>query len=129
MQILQRHQPDASDIPAPTDATLTTVLVVTSDFDVLESSDCGASDGPFDRVLITSRQYAYAQIRSLQPSLVVVCMRFDDLDSYQLLTMLAMNPDTRRIRMEVLVLPDHQEEAGAERCGFPFPGIPIGSNC
>jgi PleD family two-component response regulator len=129
MQTLLTPPPPSPHSPGTRGSSLQTVVVVGSDLDAIKSLDCGESGGRYDRVLLSPRSQAYAQIVQWHPNLVVVSMSFDDLESYQLLTMLAMNPATRRIPIVLLVTPDHDEDAGAGDCVSQFPYIQFNSVC
>ena len=39
----------------------------------------------------------YSQIKKVRPNLVIVCARIEQVESFQLLTMLKLDPDTRDI--------------------------------
>jgi CheY-like chemotaxis protein len=129
MQTLPTPPPPTPHSPGTRGASLQTVVVVGADLDAVRSLDCAESGGRSDRVLLSPRKQAYAQIMQWRPSLVVVSMSFDDLESYQLLTMLAMNPATRRIPIVLLVTPDGTDDVGPGDCGSQFPYIQFNSVC
>ncbi len=62
--------------------------------DLLESS---LAAGRYDMVFLESSDWAYSEIKRVQPDLVVLCVRIDDLDGFQLLSMLKLDPDTASI--------------------------------
>ena len=129
MQTLLTPPPLSPHSPGTRGSSLQTVVVVGPDLDAIKSLDCAESGGRYDRVLLSPRSQAYAQIVQWHPNLVVVSMSFDDLESYQLLTMLAMNPATRRIPIVLLVTPDDNEDVSPGDCGSQFPYIQFNSVC
>ena len=104
-------------------------MVVGADLFAFMSLDCAESGGRYDRVLLSPRKQAYTQIMQWHPSLVIVSMSFDDLESYQLLSTLAMNQATRRIPIVLLVTPDDNEDVSPGDCGSQFPYIQFNSVC
>lgn len=93
-------------------------MVVAPDLDVLKSLDCADNGVLTNRLLVSPTNLAYEQINRWHPNLVVVVMRFEDLASYQLLTMLAVNPDTRQIPIALEVISDHDEDAASDGWGM-----------
>ena len=53
--------------------------------------------GHYDVVFVESTDHAYSQIKRVQPNLVILCTKIDELDGFQLLTMLKLDSDTRDI--------------------------------
>jgi CheY-like chemotaxis protein len=96
-------------------------MVVDPDLDVLDSLQRIGASERCDQLLLAPRGQVYAQIKRWQPSLVVVCMGSEDLDGYQLLTLLTVNPDTRRIPVLVRMTPENREDREADNGGSsPF---------
>src|SRR6266508_3882475 len=48
-------------------------------------------------VIVESSAHAYSQIKRVQPNLVILCVRIDDADGFQVLSMLKLDGDTRAI--------------------------------
>jgi PleD family two-component response regulator len=48
-------------------------------------------------VFVESSDRAYSQIKKVLPNLVILCARIEDLDGFQLLTMLKLDDETRAI--------------------------------
>jgi PleD family two-component response regulator len=48
-------------------------------------------------VFVESSERAYSQIKKVLPNLVILCVRIEDLDGFQLLTMLKLDHDTKDI--------------------------------
>jgi PleD family two-component response regulator len=53
--------------------------------------------GRYDMVFVESSDRAYSQIKKVLPNLVILCARIEDLDGFQLLTMLKLDDETRAI--------------------------------
>jgi hypothetical protein len=92
MTTTERHQPGARS------RTLRSVAVVGShpDPDAL-AAVVDAVD--YDIVLIESPTHAFAQIRRQSPDLVIVCLDGEDAIGCRLLSMLAIDRQTSRIRV------------------------------
>src|SRR5438045_595718 len=53
--------------------------------------------GQYDIVFVESTERAYSHIRRLAPQLIIVCLDIDDLDGFQVLSMLKLDSETRGI--------------------------------
>ena len=73
------------------------VLIVNGSPDVLETLESVLDPGPYDIVFAESGAHAYSQIKQLQPHLVILCMRIEDLEGFQVLSMLKLDDETFRI--------------------------------
>jgi CheY-like chemotaxis protein len=73
------------------------VVIVNGNADVLAMIDGVLDAGHYDVVFVESSDHAYSQIKRVQPNLVVLCVRVDNLDTFQVLSMLKLDPDTRTI--------------------------------
>ena len=51
--------------------------------------------GHYDVVFVESSEHAYSQIKRVQPNLVILCVRIDDADGFQVLSMLKLDEETR----------------------------------
>lgn len=85
-------------------------MVVAPDLAALDSLQCVDAAGLCNLVLLVPRNQAYEQIRRWHPRLFVICLGADDVEGCQLLTMLAVDPETRRIPFLVLKAPDDLED-------------------
>jgi CheY-like chemotaxis protein len=75
----------------------------------------------YDVVFVESNAHAYSQIRRVQPDLVILCIRIDDVDGFQVLSMLKLDEETRRI--PVLTYANEYEGEMVEEEEVPdFPG-------
>ena len=50
-----------------------------------------------DVVFVESSAHAYSQIKRVQPNLVILCVRIEDMDGFQVLSMLKLDDETRGI--------------------------------
>jgi CheY-like chemotaxis protein len=53
--------------------------------------------GQYDVVFVESTEHAYSHIKRLTPHLIIVCLDIDDLDGFQVLSMLKLDDDTKAI--------------------------------
>ena len=53
--------------------------------------------GQYDVVLVESTEHAYGHIKRLSPQLIIVCLDIDDIDGFQVLSMLKLDKETRGI--------------------------------
>jgi CheY-like chemotaxis protein len=73
------------------------VVVVNSSPEILSLAERALAAGHYDVVFVEAIEHAYSQIRRVQPNLVVLCLRMGDRDAFQVLSMLKLDPETRRI--------------------------------
>jgi CheY-like chemotaxis protein len=73
------------------------VVVVNGSPEILEMLETVLDAGRYDMVFVESSTRAYSRVRHVQPDLVIVCMRIDDAEVFQLLSMLKLDAETRRI--------------------------------
>ena len=67
------------------------VVVVNGNAEVLGMLETVLDAGRYDMVFVESPDHAYSNIRKVQPNLVILCTRVEDLDGFQLLTMLKLD--------------------------------------
>jgi CheY-like chemotaxis protein len=53
--------------------------------------------GQYDVVFVESTEHAYSHIKRLTPHLIIVCLDIDDIDGFQVLSMLKLDEDTKGI--------------------------------
>lgn len=98
------------------------VALVDATADVLEFVESTLEGHCYNVLLLDSRAHAHAEIKRLRPRVVVVCTRFDRLDSFQLLTMLKLDSATSDIPFVTLAVEEYggeENEDGAAIPGFP----------
>ena len=82
------------------DATSTAtqkVVIVNGSTDMLTLLETVLDAGHYDVVFVESNEHAYSHIKRVQPNLVILCMRIEDRDGFQVLSMLKLDDETRRI--------------------------------
>src|ERR687896_1140228 len=73
------------------------VVVVNGSTEVLGILEAVLDAGRYDMVFVESSDHAYSQIKKVLPNLVILCARIENLEGFQLLTMLKLDADTRDI--------------------------------
>jgi PleD family two-component response regulator len=73
------------------------VVIVNGSPEMLEMLEAVLDAGRYDVVFVESSEHAYSQIKRVQPNLVVLCVRIDDADGFQVLSMLKLDAETRSI--------------------------------
>jgi PleD family two-component response regulator len=73
------------------------VVVVNGNSEVLGMLETVLDAGRYDMVFVESSDRAYSQIKKVVPNLVILCTRIEELDGFQLLTMLKLDADTKDI--------------------------------
>jgi CheY-like chemotaxis protein len=53
--------------------------------------------GQYDVVFVESTEHAYSHIKRLTPHLIIVCLDIDDIDGFQVLSMLKLDDETKGI--------------------------------
>ena len=73
------------------------VVIVNGSTDMLTLLETVLDAGHYDVLFIESSEHAYSHIKRVQPNLVILCMRIDDGGGFQVLSMLKLDDETRRI--------------------------------
>jgi PleD family two-component response regulator len=73
------------------------VVIVNGSPEMLEMLETVLDAGRYDVVFVESSEHAYSQIKRVQPNLVILCVRIDDADGFQVLSMLKLDAATRDI--------------------------------
>jgi CheY-like chemotaxis protein len=73
------------------------VVIVDGSTEILDLLETVLDAGHYDVVFVESSEHAYSQIKRVQPNLVILCVNTEDLNSFQVLSMLKLDPDTRHI--------------------------------
>ena len=94
------------------------VVIVNGNAEVLELLETVLDAGHYDVVFVESSQHAYSQIKRVQPHLVILCVRIEDADGFQVLSMLKLDEETRSIPVVTYTMEsdgdDAEEDADAE---------------
>ncbi|MFB3852899.1 MAG: hypothetical protein ACE148_03650 [Vicinamibacterales bacterium] len=83
--------------PPRPDAALRKVVIVNGSADTIELVENLLDSGRYEIVFVSPDSHPYAQIRQLQPNLVVLCLRIEDVAGFQILSMLKLDEETRLI--------------------------------
>jgi PleD family two-component response regulator len=73
------------------------VVIVNGSSDMLTMLETVLDAGDYDVVFVESNEHAYSHIKRVQPNLVILCMRIEERDAFQVLSMLKLDDETRRI--------------------------------
>src|ERR671912_1396485 len=73
------------------------VVVVNGNTEVLGMLEAVLDAGRYDMVFVESSDHAYSQFKKVLPNLVILCARIENLEGFQLLTMLKLDGETRTI--------------------------------
>ena len=92
------------------------VVIVNGSAEILEVLETVLDAGHYDVVFVESSEHAYSQIKRVQPNLVILCVRIDDADGLQVLSMLKLDAGTREIPVLTYTTEDadDSEEATSE---------------
>jgi PleD family two-component response regulator len=73
------------------------VVIVNGTAEILDLLETVLDAGHYDVVFVESSEHAYSQIKRVQPNLVILCVRIEAADGFQVLSMLKLDDDTRDI--------------------------------
>jgi PleD family two-component response regulator len=73
------------------------VVVVNGNTEVLGMLETVLDAGRYDMVFVESSDHAYSQIKKVVPNLVILCTHIEELEGFQLLTMLKLDTETKDI--------------------------------
>ncbi|HEX3702509.1 MAG TPA: hypothetical protein VHU82_04210 [Vicinamibacterales bacterium] len=79
------------------ETTAQKVVIVNGNTESLDLLETVLDAGHYDVVFVESSEHAYSQIKRVRPNLVILCVNVEDLNSFQVLSMLKLDPDTRDI--------------------------------
>jgi PleD family two-component response regulator len=102
-----------------------TIAVVDGNTTVFASIETAMGAACHTVLLLDSDAHAYADIRRLQPSLVVLCISLDNPGPVQLLTMLQMDSKTRSIPVTTVAIENDDDADDSEdvAAGDPPPSV------
>ena len=75
--------------------------------------------GQYDVVFVESTEHAYTHIKRLNPHLIIVCLDIDDLDGFQVLSMLKLDAETRDIPVVTCTVTQEEEVTRDESLDMP----------
>ena len=73
------------------------VVIINGSPDVLDMLESVMDPGRYELVFVESGAHAYSQVKRVRPHLVILCMRIEDLECFQVLSMLKLDDETFRI--------------------------------
>jgi len=73
------------------------VVVVNGNTEVLGMLETVLDAGRYDMVFVESSDHAYSRIKKVVPNLLILCTRIEELEGFQLLTMLKLDEETKDI--------------------------------
>src|ERR671939_371208 len=85
------HQSDTT----ATSVVTQKVVIVNGSTEMLELLETVLDAGHYNVVFVESNEHAYSQIKRVQPNLVILCVRIDDAEGFQVLSMLKLDAGTR----------------------------------
>ena len=83
--------------PVSTASGTQKVVIVNGSPAILELLEKVLEAGRYDIVFVESNEHAYSHIKRMQPHLVILCLRIEDHGGFQVLSMLKLDDETRRI--------------------------------
>ena len=83
--------------PMTVRATSQQVVVVSKQSQLNGLLETVLDAGQYDVVFVESTEHAYSHIKRLTPHLIIVCLDIDDLDGFQVLSMLKLDDETKAI--------------------------------
>jgi len=90
------------------------VVIVNGHAEILELLETVLDAGHYDVVFVESSAHAYSQIKRVQPNLVILCVKIDDMDGFQVLSMLKLDQETRDIPVLTYTTEYEGQETEAE---------------
>jgi PleD family two-component response regulator len=73
------------------------VVIINGSPEILELIETALDAGRYDIVFVESTEHAYSQIKRVLPNLVILCVRIEDMEGFQVLSMLKLDEETRGI--------------------------------
>src|SRR5215210_8013339 len=70
--------------------------------------------GQYDVVFVESTEHAYSHIKRLTPHLIIVCLDIDELDGFQVLSMLKLDSETRGIPIVTCTVSSEEDSQSGE---------------
>jgi CheY-like chemotaxis protein len=73
------------------------VVIVNGGAEIIDLIEGVLEAGHYDVVFVESSEHAYSQIKRVQPNLIILHLRIEDLNSFRVLSMLKLDVETRDI--------------------------------
>jgi len=105
-----------TDVRVPTTVRPTSqqVVVVSKQSQLNGLLETVLDAGQYDVVFVESTEHAYSHIKQLTPHLIIVCLDIDDLDGFQVLSMLKLDAETKDIPLVTCTSSQDDEETPDE---------------
>jgi CheY-like chemotaxis protein len=101
--------------PGPSGAALAQkVVIVNGNPGILELLETVLEAGHYDVVFVESSERAYSQVKRVRPNLIILCVRLENMDGFQVLSMLKLDEETRTIPLLTYTLEADDSEAQSE---------------
>jgi len=101
-------------VPKTVRATSQQVVVVSKQSQLNGLLETVLDAGQYDIVFVESTERAYSHIKRLTPHLIIVCLDIDDLDGFQVLSMLKLDTETKDIPLVTCTSSQDDEETTDE---------------
>jgi len=75
--------------------------------------------GHYDVIFVESTEHAYSHIKRLSPNLIIVCLDIDDIEGFQVLSMLKLDTATRGIPVVTCTVSSRDDEPDDETVDPP----------
>lgn len=95
--MMTNSTPTTTTTSAATAPATQKVVIVNGSTDMLTLLETVLDAGHYDIIFVESSEHAYSHVKRVQPNLVILCMQIDDPDGFHVLSMLKLDPETRRI--------------------------------
>ena len=105
--------------PATLRSTSQQVVVVSKQSQLNGLLETVLDAGQYDVVFVESTEHAYSHIKRLTPHLIIVCLDIDDLDGFQVLSMLKLDQETKGIPIVTCTVSHDEEETRDESLDLP----------
>jgi len=108
--------------PQPTEArkgATEKVVVVNGSQEMLAMVEAVLDPGRYNIVFLDSSAHAYSDIKRLHPSLVILCTRIENLDGFQVLSMLKLDRETQDIPVVTFTTENDGQESEEESVQWP----------
>lgn len=82
--------------------------------------------GAYDVVFVELAAHAYSQVKKVEPQLIILCLDLNDDEGFRVLSMLKLDPDTRKIPLLTYATgteppPSDPEQSPDDRVFSPSP--------
>ncbi|OFV92075.1 MAG: hypothetical protein A3G76_08480 [Acidobacteria bacterium RIFCSPLOWO2_12_FULL_65_11] len=98
------------------------VVVVNGSQAILAMVETVLNPGRYNLVFLESSAHAYSEIKRIQPNLVILCMRVENVQGFQVLSMLKLDKETRDIPVVTFTTED-ESESDSEWQDFRMAGL------